>query len=723
MTNKLDPREKTLIQMRRWREGDLMVEGDMLPEEESTGEGVLHLKDLIPRILARWHWIAIGLLLGMSLALFGVWRAVPIYRAKATLLVKAVNVDATGKQAAEDLNLNDSRAMNTVMATVLNFDLAELVAADEQVRTLKGLVPVKRPLLSLSKGKPGAIDQEVPEAAILAKWIQEWLKVSIRKDTRLIDLSVEHPEPEVAMVIANKLVEHFIKHRELDGRGRVTGSLVFLRNEEERIRGKLGTDLALRDSYATSLKAEKELAAAEEEIADLSLRYRHKHPKMMEAVARLQQKREHFVAMLERAVRVLSDRDYWKEHLARLGSPDDPDSMREYRELLDTRNVKLQIGIDSESSRLENLLDEMGNQEVTEKVAEAEVRSDQEARLPEHTVYPNKIKMLIQGAAMGLMAGVGLAFLFQYFDNKLHTVAEVESVIGLPVLASLSIMEFKGKEDDPEVDETEQAWTSRPDGWSPEILFQEGKSKSHYAEMFRVLRTSISLLGPVDKRKITLITSALPSEGKTLVAVNLAVAMAQQGLRTLLIDFDLRKPSVHKMFGVTKDDRPGLAELLVGTAQSSEVVRTETGQANLSLILVGSIPPNPGELLESSRLDEWLKKFREEYDHIVLDTAPLLPVPDTRILAPLADNRCLIVRAESTPRGAVNRAVSTLKSSGVYPEGIVFNGYVEKRFLIGANYSYGYYRYGRYNYGYGKYKYGYGSYGSVYGERDPEDED
>ena len=81
------------------------------------------------------------------------------------------------------------------------------------------------------------------------------------------------------------------------------------------------------------------------------------------------------------------------------------------------------------------------------------------------------------------------------------------------------------------------------------------------------------------------------------------------------------------------------------------------------------------------------------------------------------------MRAESTPRGAVQRAVNTLKSSGVLPEGIVFNGYVEKRFLIGANYSYGYYRYGRYNYGYGKYKYGYGSYGSVYGESDPEDED
>jgi capsular exopolysaccharide synthesis family protein len=239
--------------------------------------------------------------------------------------------------------------------------------------------------------------------------------------------------------------------------------------------------------------------------------------------------------------------------------------------------------------------------------------------------------------------------------------------------------------------------------------------------MFRVLRTSISLLGPVDKRKVTLITSALPAEGKTLVAVNLAIAMAQQGLRTLLIDFDLRKPSVHKMFGMTKDDRAGLAELLVGTAQPSEVVRTDTGQPNLSMILVGAVPPNPGELLESSRLVEWLNKFREEFDHIIMDTAPLLPVPDTRILAPLADNRCLIVRAESTPRGAVKRAVSTLKSSGVYPEGIVFNGYVEKRFLIGSNYSYGYYRYGKYNYGYGKY--GYGSYGSVYGESDPEDED
>lgn len=227
--------------------------------------------------------------------------------------------------------------------------------------------------------------------------------------------------------------------------------------------------------------------------------------------------------------------------------------------------------------------------------------------------------------------------------------------------------------------------------------------------MFRVLRTSVSLLGPASQRKITMITSALPSEGKTLVAANLAVAMAQQGLRTLLVDFDLRKPSVHKLFGQEKDERPGLADLLVGTAQPNEVLRTQTGEENLSLILAGPKPPNPGELLESGGLRECLKIFREHFDHIVLDTAPLLPVPDSRVLAPLADNCCLVVRAEITPRGAVKRAVNTLQSSGVVPEGVVFNSYLEKRFLVGENYSYGYYQSG---------KYGYGSYGSVYGSEE-----
>lgn len=706
MTNNLDTREKTLSRMRRWRE-DADVEDELRPELEGKGEGMLHLKDLIPRILARWPWIVIGLFMGVSVGLLSVWRAVPIYRAKATLQVKDSNVSVvTGQTVTEELNLGTKSAMNTVMATVMRIELAEAVAEDEEVRNLRGLIPVEKPFFSMSKGKPETHEgREVPEPAKLAKKIQQWLNVSIRSDTRLIDVAVEHPEPEVAMLIANKMVSLFIEGREMKKKLGSTGSLEFLTSEAKRVSKSLQKTHAMLSSYATSLEAEKALVTAEEEVAVLKLRYRHKHPKMTEAMTRLENKQRHLAAMLERAVRNQSDVEYWTPHLARLGSPREPTAMREYRELLVSRSAVLQGEIQSESSFHQSLLDQKGSQEVTEKSAEAEVVQHGDARLPESPVYPIKSKLLIQATAVGLMAGVGLAFLFQYFDNKLHTVADVESAVGLAVLAAVADLDLeKAKENNEEKESL--SWGGR-ERWAPTLLFQNGTSDSHYAEMFRVLRTSVSLLGPVNQRKVTMITSALPSEGKTFVAANLAVAMAQQGLRTLLVDFDLRKPSVHKMFGEDKDDRPGMADLLVGTAQPSEVLRTDTGEPNLSLILAGPKPPNAGELLESSRLVECLKMFRNHFDHIVLDTAPLLPVPDSRIIAPLADNRCLVVRAEATPRGAVRRAVNTLEASGVTPEGIVFNGYVEKRMLVGENYSYGYYKYG---------KYSYGGYGKVYGQ-------
>ena len=232
--------------------------------------------------------------------------------------------------------------------------------------------------------------------------------------------------------------------------------------------------------------------------------------------------------------------------------------------------------------------------------------------------------------------------------------------------------------------------------------------------MYRVMRASITLLGDEMKRKITLFTSSLPGEGKTLTSTNFAVAAAGQGRKTLLIDMDLRKPSVHKFFGLPRVQvNGGLTECLANLASFEEVILRETGQPNLHLILAGKTAPNPGELLETGRLHELLEQACREYDVVVLDTAPILAVPDTRIIAPLAHNLCLVARAEHSPKGAVRRTLQILAEDGTHISGLIFNGFVERRRLMGENYSYGYYktsRYGRaYRYGYGG---AYGAYGS-----------
>ncbi|MEI6178577.1 MAG: CpsD/CapB family tyrosine-protein kinase, partial [Verrucomicrobiota bacterium] len=196
----------------------------------------------------------------------------------------------------------------------------------------------------------------------------------------------------------------------------------------------------------------------------------------------------------------------------------------------------------------------------------------------------------------------------------------------------------------------------------------------------------------------------------TAVSANFAAAAAGQGRKTLLIDLDLRKPSVHKFFGFPREQETGgITECLANLVAYQDVIIRESGHANLHLILSGKNAPNPGELLDTGRLSLILTQACQEYDVVVLDTAPLLAVPDTRIIAPLAHNLCLVVRADYVPKGAVRRVLEVMDEDGTTLSGIVVNGFKEKRFLIGENYSYASYqtsRYGR------SYRYGYGSYGN-----------
>ena len=470
-------------------------------------------------------------------------------------------------------------------------------------------------------------------------------------------------------------------------------------------------------SYTTTLSAEGSLAKVENELALLKLKYRHKHPRMIEAMIRLNNAKESLRNFLGRAVQNTFDEEYWNNHRALTTDLEDEQNLLQVRELLIARRVVLQSQIATKTTGLNTLALNEGAKVVDEKKRGSEVTMHEVARKPVLPTYPRKIRMILTAAALGLFAGLGLAYLFQALDNKFHTVADAESQLKIPVLASVvDLDEETMREDQAKEGEKGTLTLCAPEreDWAPSMVFRNDGAKSHYAEMFRVLRTSISLLGPASQRKITMITSALPSEGKTLVAANLAVALAQQGQRTLLVDFDLRKPSTHKMFGVSKSAKPGMVDLLADNAGLEDVMHSTTGQENLTVILSGAKAPNPGELLETTRLEALLKTFREHFDHIVIDTAPLLAVPDSRIIAPLVDNLALVVRAESTPRGAVKRVLQVLDSAGVTPEGIIFNGFRERRSFMGKNYSYGYYRYSYGKYSYGKYQYG--SYGSVYGD-------
>ena len=211
------------------------------------------------------------------------------------------------------------------------------------------------------------------------------------------------------------------------------------------------------------------------------------------------------------------------------------------------------------------------------------------------------------------------------------------------------------------------------------------------AEAFRSMRATMAMISGGGKHRVFLITSAIPGEGKTFTSSNFAASLAQQDFRTLLIDADLRKPSVSKLF--FKDNlKPGLSEVLMGTADVAEAT-VPTEVPNLWVIPAGGIAPNPSELLAQPRLQEVLEKLRGQYDRIVIDSSPVLAVRDPLLLARYVEAACLIVRAGHSPAKASVQAVRLLSEAGAPTAGVVLNSV---RQGSGAYYAYAYRTYGTY---------------------------
>lgn len=686
-------------------------------------------RQLIQDILLRWHWIALGLVLGLLGGFYYLSKAPKMYHATSTLFVKqgTSNVITDGRSQDPELDLRSTDALNTVAARIKTADLLTAVAQEPAVLKLEGLLPPKVnwfPEWShqwlggppKEPAKPSQLD-----SSLLGQIIGSWTSVSVRKGTRLLDITVEHPVPEIASMLADTIIK---KYEEELGKTRSDGqdSSSKVLNDEakdaERILEQKENALANYQIILASLKA---LEEKEKIFSELDRRYLHKHPKLIEAKSTLEAFRKRFLSEFESVRKAEADREYWEKNRPEWDNSelDDNARLQVARRLLTARATVLTSGIESQKGVYNALVTRKLETDVNKEDLQAEVEVSEYSRVPSVPSSPKKMTTLMGGSVFGIGAGFVLAFLLVKLDNKIHTVLQAESLTGLPVLAT--IRDIQPKILAKIISEKGTSSNSLPAAarkWDPRIVFRPGLSETLYAEMFRILRASVTLLGDESKRNITLFSSALPGEGKTLVSTNFAIASAQQGKKTLLLDLDLRKPDIHKAFGFKRSQlEAGVTEVLAGKTGLKEAISTDTGQENLFCLFAGTKAPNPGELLNSDSISELLEKLEKVFDVIVIDSAPLLAVPDTRLLIPTADNFCLVVRAEQTPKGAVQKALALLEDDGVEPAGIVINGYEEKAGLLTRKYRYGY-GYG----GYGQYGkgYGYGSYGS-YGSDEDDD--
>src|SRR5438876_349431 len=462
-------------------------------------------------------------------------------------------------------------------------------------------------------------------------------------------------------------------------------------------------------------EARREVTRMEAGITTYALRYKDKHPKMIAAKAAMAEAK----AKLRQAV------------LAQ------PAILRNANEQTKATEVSLQQALQDQQGVAVNLnrtaigWQELARQAETDRALyESVLRQIKDTSLTkdvktnavsviEHSplslfpVSPRPTRTIALGLLGGLAAGLAFVFGADALDRSIKTVDQAESTLGLPVFAAVPDTTDEGPV-------TRLKRRSKVFGSSNYRVVVE-TPESPAAEAFRNLRAALSLLGPEAERKVSLFTSALPNEGKSFTSANYSLALAQQGYRVLLIDGDLRRPNVHKIFrfpdarnNSDEDSAPGVTDCLVSEADIASAARqipageiqlvdesvelTENILAatggQLFVLAGGRRAPNPAEILAGPFFGQLIAEAAHLFDRVVIDSAPILAVSDTLLMTPHAQTVCMVVRAGKTPRDAVRRAITLLAKSGIRPAGLVLNRLRRSR-GVGYYYYYASHGYGK----------------------------
>jgi polysaccharide biosynthesis transport protein len=361
--------------------------------------------------------------------------------------------------------------------------------------------------------------------------------------------------------------------------------------------------------------------------------------------------------------------------------------------------------VESNKQIYQGLLTRLKEAGVSAGLNASNIRVVDRAEIPEKSVRPRKAVNFFFSIGLGLVLGLGIAFFQEYLDNTFKSPDDVTKTLRIPTLAVIpklsSIQGGKGYKygmkygySQPKPKAIEAAAADVEPQNVPVELIIHTSPGSLMAEAYRSLRTSVLLSSADRPPRSILVTSSVPSEGKTATAVNLAVSLTQSGSRTLIIDADMRKPRVHTVFGL--ENVTGLSSFLTGSASLQQVIH-QTSVPNLFVVPCGMIPPNPGELILSNRFNRMMEVVREYFEYVIIDSPPLSNVSDGRVLANSCEGVLLVIKASATSRHAARKALDNLSESRAHTVGAILND-VDVRSRSG-DYSYYYAGSGGYKYG------------------------
>ena len=344
--------------------------------------------------------------------------------------------------------------------------------------------------------------------------------------------------------------------------------------------------------------------------------------------------------------------------------------------------------VDTNRQLYDSVLQRFKEMSVAAEVRTSNVYIMEQANPPSSPSYPRKQRTLALGLLLGLAGGVGLAFLLDRLDNTLKTPEESETYLNLPSLAVIPDF-LKLNNHGSYLPHHLRRLIKRDSdesghGGGKELIL-EHHPLSIVAESYRALRTSLLLSRAAERPRTLLFTSAIRDEGKTATAVNTAIMFAQMGLNTVLIDADLRRPRCHKVLSVERDF--GLTEALTGHVTLADVVRSTT-TAHCSFVSSGSLPPNPAELLGSAKMREIIDQLRRDFDCVIFDSPPVMPVTDAVLLAQAVDGVVLVVDSQKTAKNLIREVRSKLVNIQAKILGVVLNRVDTQRAGYSQYYSY-----------------------------------
>jgi polysaccharide biosynthesis transport protein len=694
----------------------------------------------------KWAMLA-AFAIVFALSVIATLNATRLYQATSKVAIFPENPNVLGFKDAENGSPDfDYEATMETQAAILRSDalamkVIEAIHLDEDPAFTGATHPQAEDSIKVSNMQP-----DPAKAAGLLGAFRGGLSVQIIPNSRLVQISYTHPNPRLATEMVNALVRTFIEENfktkyesvtqtsnwlstELadlqqkvqtseeklvryqkdhsilgvdEKQNIVTAKLNELNNEltvaqTDRIQKESSYRLAAAGDPPAFSKASREgasnmLEKLREREADLNTQYAQAttqfgsaYPKVVELSNQLKQVRAEIVVEETRMQHEVRDEYLAAVQRENLLTTAFERQKQEANQLNESAIEYSVLKRDAESNRqlYQDLLQRLKEAGVSAGLRSSNIRVVDVARTPTSPITPDVPRNIRFGVLLGLACGIGLAFLLESLDTSIRNMEELSAISMLPALGMIPLQLSSNGQ----LRKRLKTVSSVIEKSESPTLITYARPQSEAAEAYRALRTSILLSSFGAPPKVILVTSAMPQEGKTTVSANSALVLAQRGSRVLLVDADLRRPAVGKLFGIRS--RGGLSTLISGSDKVEDVVLPCPEVPTLWILPAGPIPPQPAELLGSSVMKDLIAHWRDSYDHVIIDTPPCLSVTDAVLLSPEADRVILVARSGQTTKAGLRRACDVLQQVNARVMGVVLNA-LNRRSGEGYYYQYGY---------------------------------